>query len=143
MKEILRKQRTAVFRLLLIGAGGVAAVSCGDDQIAGPTDGALLVGARTTGSDFDVNGYLISVNSSQGQEIGNLDTIYVTALEPGDYVVNLSGMAENCSVPADDNPQTATVAAGDTTEVLFDITCEPAPPPGGGGGDLLRTRPGR
>ena len=139
MKNHLRKQRTAALRLLLIGAGTMAAVSCGDDQSPGPTEGAILVGARTTGTDFDVNGYLISVNSGQGEEIGNLDTIYVTALEPGDYVVSLGGMAENCTVPPDDNPQTANVVPGDTVDVLFDVTCEVIDPDGGGGGgNLLR-----
>ena len=129
----------ALLRMLLIAAATVTSISCGDDQSAGPTEGAILIGARTTGSDFDVNGYLVSVNNSQGQEIGNLDTLYVTALEPGDYIVALGGMAENCTVPSEDNPQTAIVVPGDTVEVLFDITCEPAAPPGGdGGGDLLR-----
>lgn len=143
MKDYVRKQRTAGFRLLVIGAGAMATLSCGNDQSPVLTDGTLLVGARTTGVDFDVNGYLVSVNSGQGTEIGNLDTIYVTALEPGDYVVTLAGVAENCSVPEDDNPQSAVVVPGDTVDVLFDITCEPLPPPGGGGGgDLLRTAEG-
>ncbi len=137
MRNHPRKQRTAALRLLLVGAGVLTAVACGDDPIVGPTDGTILVGARTTGSDFDVNGYLVSVNSSQGEAIGNLDTIYVTALEQGDYVVSLGGIAENCSVPQEDNPQTATVVPGDTVDVLFDITCDvPGPPGGGGGGDL-------
>ena len=121
--------------LLLLGT---AAVSCGDDQSPGPVEGTILVGARPSGSDFDANGYLVSVNSSQGEQIGTLDTIYVTALEPGDYVVSLGGIAENCALPQEDNPQTATVVAGDTVDVLFDITCEAVGPPGGGGNDLLR-----
>ena len=139
MKDLLRLQRTAALRLLLIGAGVIVVASCGDDQGPPPTDGTILVGARTTGTDLDSDGYLISVNSSQGEPIGNLDTIYVTALEPGDYVVSLAGMAENCTVPQDTNPQDAIVIPGDTVEVLFDITCEPAAPPGdGGGGNLLK-----
>ena len=132
----LRKQRYAKLGLLLMSAATMSMVSCGDDKIAGPTDGTILIGARTSGSDFDANGYLVSVNSSQGQPIGNLDTIYVTALEPGDYVVSLGGVADNCTVPTEANPQTAPVAAGDTVEVLFDVTCEPSPP-GGGGSDPL------
>lgn len=131
MRDPLRQRRTHALRLLLIGVGTMAAVSCGDDQIAGPTDGTIRVEARTTGSDFDVDGYLVSVNSGQGEEIGNQDFIHVTALEPGEYVVSLGGLAVNCSVPSDDNPQDATVIAGDTVDVLFDITCEP--PDGGGG----------
>lgn len=134
------RQGNALLGLLLVGATAMATASCGDDQSVGPVDGSILVGARTTGSDFDANGYLVSVNSSQGMVIGILDTIYLTALEPGDYVVSLGGIAENCTVPQEDNPQTAIVVPGDTVDVLFDITCEPVgPPPGGGGNDLLRT----
>jgi hypothetical protein len=133
----LWRQRYAKLGLLLMSAATMAMVSCGDEKIAGPTDGTILVGARTTGSDFDANGYLVSINSSQGQPIGNLDTIFVTALEPGDYVVSLGGVADNCTVPSEANPQNAPVVAGDTVEVLFDITCEPAAPPGGGGENPL------
>lgn len=130
---------TNVLRLLLISAGTITALSCGDDQGTGPTDGTIRVEARTTGSDFDVDGYLVSVNSGMGEEIGNLDVIHVTALEPGEYVVSLGGIATNCSVPSDDNPQDATVLAGDTVDVLFDITCEP-PDGGGGPPPFLRSR---
>ncbi|HET9465950.1 MAG TPA: hypothetical protein VFO71_10490 [Gemmatimonadales bacterium] len=133
MKDLLRKQHTPALRLLLIGAI-LAGLSCGDDSITGPTEGTILVGARTTGSDFDTDGYLVSVNQSQGEEIGVLDTIYVTALQPGDYEVALDDIANNCSVPQGDNPQTAAVTPGDTVEVLFDITC--VTPGGGGGGGL-------
>jgi hypothetical protein len=134
----MQRRRNAMLGLLLLGGATTAVISCGDDQSPGLTEGTILVGARTTGSDFDTDGYLVSINSSQGEEIGNLDTIYVTALEPGDYVVSLAGMTENCTVPTDDNPQTATVVPGDTVDVLFDITCEPLDPGDGGGGDLLR-----
>ncbi len=131
----LRKQRYARLGLLLISAAAITTVSCGDDQSAPLTDGSILVGARTTGVDFDQNGYLVSVNSGQGLAIGNLDTIWVNALEPGDYVVSLGGITDNCTLPANTNPQTTAVEAGDTVEVLFDITCEP--PGDGGGGNPL------
>jgi hypothetical protein len=79
------------------------------------------------------------VNSSQGTRIGHQDTNYVSALEPGQYVVSLADLAENCTLPADDNPQTAQVVAGDTVDVLFAVACEVLTPPGGGGGgDALR-----
>ena len=140
MKDYLPRRRTCAAMLIAVAA--MTSISCGDDQGVAPTDGTILVGARTTGSDFDVNGYLVSVNSSQGDEIGHQDTIWVDALEPGDYIVGLEEMAENCTLPEETNPQTATVSAGDTVEVLFDITCEALDPgDGGGGGDLLRMHP--
>jgi hypothetical protein len=118
--------------LLLLGAAALTSTSCGDEHNPVPVDGTILVGANTTGTDFDPNGYLVSVNSSQGIAIGNLDTIWVTALEAGNYNVALAGVAENCLVAAGTNPQEAAVVAGDTVEVLFDIACEP-PEQGGGG----------
>lgn len=130
-------------RLLLLGVITMTGISCGDDPVGGPTEGTLLIAARTTGEDMDQNGYLVSVNSSQGQVIGLGDTLYVAALEPGSYVVSLSGMAENCTVPEDDNPQTAEVVAADTTEVLFDITCNLLEPDDPGGNPAVRGLPGQ
>ena len=128
--------------LFLIGTGAAGLVSCGDKQISGPTEGTILVGAVTTGSDFDPDGYLFSINNGTPTAIGLLDTVFVTALEAGAYEVRLSGIKENC-VPADGtNPQNAQVVAGDTVAVLFDVACEPVLPPGGGedGGKLRTTR---
>jgi hypothetical protein len=136
------KQGTAMRRLLLLGVITMTGISCGDDPVVGPTEGTLLIAARTTGEDMDQNGYLVSVNSSQGQPIGLGDTLYVAALEPGSYVVSLTGMAENCSVPEDENPQTADVVAADTAEVLFDITCDLIET-GGGGNPAVRGLPGQ
>jgi hypothetical protein len=138
MKEYLQR-RGSVVRVLVIVLTTFAFISCGDDQAPGPTEGTLQIRALTEGIDFDPDGYLISVNSSQGTRIGHQDTNYVSALEPGQYVVSLADLAENCTLPADDNPQTAQVVAGDTVDVLFAVTCEVlSPPGGGGGGDALR-----
>lgn len=121
----------------LIGAATAGVLSCGDEQISGPTEGTILVAALTTGDDMDQNGYTFSVNNSSPDPIGLLDTVYVTALEAGSYEVRLSGIAENCAPADGTNPQTTDVIAGDTVSVLFNITCEA---PGDGGGGLLRTR---
>lgn len=137
MKEYWQRRGSAV-RVLVLGLATFAFISCGDDQAPGPTEGTLQIRALTEGIDFDPDGYLISVNSSQGQRIGHQDTNYVPALQPGQYVVSLADLAENCTLPADDNPQSADVVAGDTTDVLFAVTCEVLSPPGDGGGDALR-----
>ncbi len=135
MKDLLRGHGNAVRRLLLGGIAATALISCGDDQSPGPTDGTIEITTNTEGVDFDQDGYLWSVNNSQGQPIGHQATVWVDALEAGDYEVELSGIADNCTVPTDANPQDATVVPGDTTEVLFQVTCEvPEDPDGGGGG---------
>lgn len=123
----------------LIGAVTIGLMSCGDEQISGPTEGTILVAALTTGDDMDQNGYTFSVNNSSADPIGLLDTVYVTALEAGSYEVRLSGIAENCTPEDGTNPQTTDVVAGDTASVVFNVTCELAGPPADGGGGLLRT----
>ena len=138
MKDLLAKHGNAVLRLLAI-VSVAGTISCGDDQSPGPTDGTIQIIADTDGIDFDPDGYLWSVNSSQGEFIGHQDTVWVNALEAGSYEVGLSGMEENCTIPEGDNPQTVVVVPGDTVDARFDVVCDLLTPPGdGGGGDALR-----
>ena len=134
MKDQLARPGNVVLRLLLIGSVA-GAISCGDDQTSVPTDGTIEIVTNTEGIDFDPDGYLYSVNSSQGQAIGHQETVFVPALEAGEYTVTLSGMTENCSLPAEDNPQITTVVPSDTVEVRFDVTCDLLTPPDDGGGN--------
>jgi hypothetical protein len=120
--------------LLMTGTGALALISCGDEQISGPTEGTILVAALTTGEDMDPNGYTFSVNNGRPDPIGLLDTVWVNALEAGNYEVRLAEIATNCTPAEGTNPQTAAVAAGDTVAVIFNVTCEVLPPPGDGGG---------
>jgi hypothetical protein len=120
--------------LLLVGAGTLGLISCGDDQISGPNEGTILVAALTTGEDFDQNGYTFSIDNGSPDPIGLQDTVFVPALEVGSYEVLLGGIADNCSLMEGTNPQTADVVAGDTVSVEFAVTCETAGPPGGPGG---------
>ena len=123
--------------LLVLGAGTMASVSCGDETTTPLTEGTILVAATTVGTDFDPNGYNISVNSGQPVAIGTLDTIFVNDLEAGNYTVSLGDMAANCSTIADANPVTVAVLPADTVEAEFEITCDVPAPPDDGGGDPL------
>lgn len=127
--------------LTLTGVAGAAAlISCGDDQTFGlPNEGAILVAALTTGDDQDQNGYTFSVDGGNPAQIGLQDTVYVGALEPGEYVVRLAGIADNCAPAVGTNPQTVAVVAADTVSAVFDVACEVLGPPGGGG--ALRMKP--
>lgn len=132
MKAELARHGNLVWQLLLI-CSVAGAISCGDDGTSVPTDGTIEIVTNTAGIDFDPDGYLWSVNSSQGQRIGHQAAVFVPALEPGEYVVALSDIAENCMVPAEANPQTATVVPSDTVQVQFDVTCDLLTPPDDGG----------
>lgn len=132
-----RKHGRTALRLVLLGAGTMTSVSCGDDPVAQPTEGTILVEATTVGTDFDPNGYTVSVNNGLASFIGILDTIYVNGLEAGSYQVRLAGMAANCSTVPEKNPLTVVVVPADTVNAEFEVTCEVPTPPGGGGGDPL------
>jgi hypothetical protein len=134
MIDHLRKPGSTALRLVLLGAGTMASVSCGADSVSLPTEGTILVAATTVGSDFDPDGYTVSVNSTQAGVLGNLDTIYVNNLEAGSYQVRLAGIAANCGTGA--NPLTVAVVPADTVNAEFEVTCDVPPPPDGGGDPL-------
>lgn len=115
---------------MLLGAGTMASVSCGDSLAI--QQGAILVGATTVGEaeDVDPNGYTFAVNNGQASFIGVRDTIYLLDLDPGSYQVSLAGMAANCNTLPAENPITVVVAAADTVNAEFEVTCSASP--GGG-----------
>jgi hypothetical protein len=135
--DYLRKQGSTALRLVLLGAGTMASLSCGDDPVAQATEGTILVAAITVGSDFDPNGYTVSVNNGQAGVVGTLDTLFVNDLEAGSYQVSLAGIASNCSTVPGENPLTVAVVAADTVNAEFEVTCDVPPPDGGGGGPVL------
>ncbi len=132
MKDYLRKRTTPV-RLLIIG-GMLALVSCGDDPVSQEGDGTILVTALTLGTDFDPNGYSVSVNSGQPLNLGLQDTIWVENLEAGNYQVGLAGIAENCTSTGQ-NPITVAVVPIDTVNAEFEVTCDVPPPEDPDGGN--------
>lgn len=135
MLDYLRRQGTTGLSLLLLGAGTMISISCGDDSTSQTTQGGTIqVEALTEGSDFDVNGYVAQLNS-QTIAIGNLDTIWFNDVEPGNYEVELTGIAENCTTEG--NPRPVEVVPVDTTQAQFTIFCDVPTPPGGGGPDPL------
>lgn len=134
MMNHLRKQGSTALRLVLLGAATVASISCGSDPASLPTEGTILVAATTVGTDFDPDGYTVSVNNTQTGVLGNLDTLYVNDLQTGSYQVRLAGIAANCSTGA--NPLTVAVVAADTVNAEFAVTCDVPEPPDGGGPPL-------
>src|SRR5690349_5275540 len=92
-----------------------------------PTTGDLTVSAVTTGLDLDPDGYTVTVDGAQSQALGVNASVTYTGLTAADHSVEISGVASNCTVSSA-NPQTASVPAGATAHLTFDITCAALPP---------------
>lgn len=98
---------------------------CGGDVVAPPEEtdatGNLLVMVSTTGGGSDPDGYLVTVGSRTG-DTGADGTVLFEGLDPGSHTVELTGLADNCLVSGDATAA-ATVVAGATAEVAFDVQC--------------------
>jgi hypothetical protein len=113
--------------LVTVGEGTVTQVTF-DVRCAGA--GSLWVQATTTGSDFDEDGYVITVDGddASSRPVGPQGSVLFEGLPAGEHVVALSGAAENCTVVGS-NPRTFTSAESTTTRVTFEIDCSPSVPP--------------
>ncbi|HEX9582082.1 MAG TPA: hypothetical protein VF970_13355 [Gemmatimonadales bacterium] len=118
--------RFVILCALLAGAG------CSDPihDLGGPppppSSGSLSVSTITTGGEFDLNGYLISVSGGEGvlTELNATRGFY--DLTPGDLGVELMDIAPNCSASGD-TQQVVTITAGVAAAVRFELTCTPRP----------------
>jgi Tol biopolymer transport system component len=83
--------------------------------------GSIVVATTTAGSSPDPDGYLISLDGTEGQAIGGNATLRFEALGLGPHVLGLSGATPNCHIEGE-NPRTLEVAAGLTT-ITFSVSC--------------------
>jgi len=109
---------------LLAGAALLLATACGGDDgsPSGPDDGSIAVSVSTTGSDLDPDGYVLSMAGESDRAIGVNGSTTFSGIATGQHQVQLSGLAGNCSVTGD-NPATASVSAGSTAQVTFQVAC--------------------
>lgn len=91
-----------------------------------PQTGTLEVTAATSGDDIDPDGYAVSVSGQTGQAVGVSGTVSFANLAPAGYQVELTDVADNCTV-ADDNPRSIDVLANATASTTFSVTCEGGP----------------
>jgi hypothetical protein len=106
-------------RSVQVVAGDTAAI--GFEVTCSATAGGLRVVVTTTG-DLPDDGYLLSLDQGTPQPVAANADFTLTALTVGDHVLELSDIAQNCSV-AGGNPRSVTVSAGDVVEVSFEISC--------------------
>jgi hypothetical protein len=116
--------------LLLATAALLLLAACGGDDNGptGPTTGSIQVSVTSTGEPVDPTGYTIAVDGGSGQAITVGGTITISDVSSGPHTVTLGDLAQNCSTVAGTNPQTVTVAAGETAQVAFAVICAPPPP---------------
>ena len=95
------------------------------DSVA-PTTGAIAVAVSTAGTDLDDNGYTLSVDGGSGQSIPVNASVRIPNLATGEHLVQLDGVAPNCSISGT-NARSVDVIAGDETgsavSVAFFVSC--------------------
>lgn len=106
---------------------GPVKVAVGEKAATGPdfdvnTTASLEVSIVTTGSHLDEDGYqlIVAGNFEESSDID--DAIVFTDLPEGEYPVELTGLANNCSVDGE-NPQIVSFSAGETTSINILIEC--------------------
>jgi hypothetical protein len=91
-----------------------------------PTKGSIEVTTVTQGNAEDLDdGYTVAIGGAAATAIGINVTETFAQLAPGDHAVTLGDIAPNCTLDNGDNPRTLTVAAGQTTQTTFNLTCAP------------------
>jgi hypothetical protein len=115
---------------------GVAA--CGENEPAGPLGpegpndpgapqtGSLALTTNTTGSHLDPDGYHVVIDGQGGTVVGVNATSSLTELSTGGHLIELKGVAGNCSV-AGANPITVEIIAGETADASFSVSCQVPP----------------
>src|SRR5438034_897247 len=97
----------------------LVAAACHDQ---GPTTGSLRITVNTTGGDLDLDGYALTIDAAAPQSIAVTGTVMLPDLPTGAHVIELIGLAANCTVAAQ-NPRSVTVRGGRTVDVSFVVSC--------------------
>ncbi len=122
--------------VLTLRAGGVVTITATSGGLSGtlvvrsrpvPSEpaGSLGVTTTTTGTDFDPNGYSLTVAGVSYQRLWGVPvngSVTLPGVPVGEHSVTLNELAPNCAVIGV-NPQTVTITAGATSQVAFAVTC--------------------
>ena len=112
-----------------IAVGGLLAgtlalvVGCSEDEISGPVTGELEVLLSLEGTDVDPNGGQFLIDGEVVSPIAEDIEITLRELDAGVYVIQVTGIAENCVI-AGSNPRNVRVRAGTTVSEEFKYICE-------------------
>jgi hypothetical protein len=109
----------ALSAVACLGPGGV--LGSGDDEDV-ILVGSITVATTTTGPASDPNGYLVQLNEALVQPIGNSGSVTFSAIPPGQYGVQLTGVDGTCVVTSP-NPVSVLVLPDSSATANFDIDC--------------------
>ncbi len=111
------------FFLTWCGALILALGACGDDDATDPGPrGDFFVRTVSSGDELDSNGYEIRVNDIFAATVGVNDSVEFSNRAVSTYSVELTQVADNCSV-AGNNPRPVLVIADSQTGTTFEVTC--------------------
>lgn len=108
-------------RLLALGLAASALAGCGE-ATSERALGILRVTSTTGGPGQDPDGYVVLLDGLERRELGPTGSAVFAPADVGEHRVDLTDLASNCTV-ADDSTRQVTVGSGDTTEVLYEVTC--------------------
>lgn len=83
---------------------------------------SLSVTTSTQGVELDPDGYSLVIDGAQNQPIGPAATVVIEGLADGQHILELSGLAGNCSSQGE-NPRTVSVRSNATATSAFMVTC--------------------
>lgn len=102
----------------------LVALSAGCDSTTASRTGDVRLLVRTTGGDFDLDGYGVLLDSRLIRSVFTNDNARLFQVSAGQHTLELVGLAANCTVSAP-NPRTVLVEVAGTVDVGFDVTCVP------------------
>lgn len=85
------------------------------------TTGDVRVSVATTGSDLDIDGYLVHLNGLPRSSVSTNGQTTIQYILPGTASVSLSGLAANCT--PNSASQSVTIVAGVLATVNLGVTC--------------------
>jgi YVTN family beta-propeller protein len=125
----LRTVVTYLLRGQLCCALAVVTIACGESTeppVEEPGPAALRLTTSTSGPDADPDGYSFSLDGNPYLDIAISESLALNGLAPGEHLLHLAGLAQNCSLTGD-NPRLITLPGGQTTDVILTVTCAELP----------------
>lgn len=112
----------------LLGLAAILSLGC--DETTGPPIGAIRIVVSTVGANTDVDpdGYALSFGGSPRGNVGVQDEVRFGFLSPGNYVLQLDGLTQNCTVSGA-NPRSVLVGGkllSANVRVDFAVQCAPS-----------------